>query len=316
MTMSGLGPLLRRYREAAGLTQEELAERAGLSARTVSDVERGLRLRLYAATAERLVGALRLDGSDRGLFLQAARGRTAERAPRSPLPRPLTAFVGREAELAELTEALAPGGRRLVTLTGLGGIGKTRLALAVAERLLPAYDGMVRFAAIAPNQDPNQVVGLIGTAVGASADATPELLATYLAGRPTLLVLDAFEHVPTATAAIESMLMSAPGLQLLVTSRDRVGIHGAYQFALGPLAVPDDVTASWRDTAGVALFLERAADLRVQLDDAPDLVLDICRRASNWLRPACAIFPWRRCENDWPAVSAISSRADAIGNTH
>jgi predicted ATPase/DNA-binding XRE family transcriptional regulator len=278
---AGLGSLLRQHREAAGLTQDELADRAGLSARTVSDVERGLRSRLYADTAQRLVVALGLDGADRGFFLQAARGRPVAPAPTSQLPRPLTALVGREPELTELTDALAPAGRRLVTLTGLGGVGKTRLALAVAERLSPAYDGLVRFAPIAPNQDPDLLIGLIAGSLGASADASPELLATFLAGRPMLLVLDAFEHVLTAAAAVESMLLSVPSLQLLVTSRDRVRIHGAYQLALGPLTVPDRFTPSWRSTGAAALFLDRAADLRADLDDDPELVLDICRQVSG-----------------------------------
>src|SRR5689334_8012370 len=152
--MAALAPLLRSLRERAGLTQEELAGRAGLSTRTVSDIERGLRVRLYADTTDRLTDALGLDDDVRDQFREAARGRKPTSSRMAELPQPLTALVGRDDEVAELARLLAPGGRRLVTLTGLGGVGKTRVALAACQRLTAAYDGLVRFAAVAPNQDP------------------------------------------------------------------------------------------------------------------------------------------------------------------
>src|SRR3954469_19552127 len=99
--MSALGTLLRRLREESGLTQEELAERAGVSARTVSDTERGLRSRLYADTAGRLATGLGLDDPTRSGFVEVARGRHgADRVPVNALPRPLTPLVGRQEELA------------------------------------------------------------------------------------------------------------------------------------------------------------------------------------------------------------------------
>jgi predicted ATPase/DNA-binding XRE family transcriptional regulator len=279
--MSTLGPLLRQHREAAGLTQEELADRAGLSSRTVSDVERGLRSRLYPDTAERLAAALQLEKQPRGSFLEAARGRV--RATRSPflVPRPITALFGRERELAELTDAMAPHGRRLLTITGLGGMGKTRLALEAAAQLESPYGGMVRFAAIAPNQQPDLLVGLVATSIGASRGTAPELLATHLSGRPTLVVLDAFEHVLSAAQALEALLVRVPTLHVLVTSRERLHITGEHELALGPLVVPDPADASWRTSGAAALFLDRARDARARLDDDPELVVDICRRLSG-----------------------------------
>ena len=119
--MSALGVLLRRHREDAQLTQEELADRAGLSARTISDIERGVRSRAYADTAARLSDALSLDGPERAAFLETARGRASRGTTMaSPVPRPLTAMVGRERELGELVSAFVDRGSRLVTVTGLG----------------------------------------------------------------------------------------------------------------------------------------------------------------------------------------------------
>src|SRR5207244_4108970 len=119
---------------AAGLTQEELAERSGISARTVSDVERGLRAAVYPATAHRLAAALGLHEEARLRFEAVAR-RGSSRAAQpaiAALPTPPTPLVGRAAELDAVIAALKSRAVRLLTLTGPGGIGKTRLALEVA----------------------------------------------------------------------------------------------------------------------------------------------------------------------------------------
>jgi transcriptional regulator with XRE-family HTH domain len=143
--MSPLGRLLRRHREQARLTQEELADRAGVSARTISDIERGVRARAYADTAARLSVALGLTETDRAAFLNAARGPNRMVGHRgSSVPRPITPLIGREREVSQLVTALDAEERRLVTITGLGGVGKTRLALAVAAELeVPSRVGCI-----------------------------------------------------------------------------------------------------------------------------------------------------------------------------
>src|SRR5437588_5167801 len=128
-----LGSLLRRHRRAAGLTQEELSERADVSARTVSDVERGLRTRIYRDTATRLCDALSLEGEARADFLTAAKGDRSD-ARTSNLPTPPTTLIGRSRELDLVVEMLRRPEIRCITLTGPGGIGKTRLALEVGVR--------------------------------------------------------------------------------------------------------------------------------------------------------------------------------------
>src|SRR5262249_24442577 len=127
------GALLQHYRTAAGLSQEELAERAGLSRRGISHLERGARRSPYPATARRLSQALGLDPAQPSALLAAAHPSKRPEPSVSVgfLPSPLSSFVGREREVIEVRSLLAT--TRLLTLTGAGGVGKTRLALAVAN---------------------------------------------------------------------------------------------------------------------------------------------------------------------------------------
>src|SRR5215211_6311341 len=141
MTETGFGDLLRRHRLAAGLTQEELAERAGVSTRGISDLERGARGLPRKDTLQMLLQALDLSPADRAALVAAARrpavvAAQAERIERSSgLPVQLTSLIGREAEIAAVATLLDEPAVQLLTLTGPGGTGKTRLALAVVERV-------------------------------------------------------------------------------------------------------------------------------------------------------------------------------------
>jgi predicted ATPase/transcriptional regulator with XRE-family HTH domain len=278
VTVFAVGSLLRRHREAAGLTQEELAERAGLSARSVSDIERGLRTRLYPDTAARLATALSLADQERSTFLDLARGRRHVPNESSGLPRPLTSLAGRESEVRTVVAAL-DAGCRLVSITGLGGIGKTRVALAAAESLMDRYAGQVRFLAVPPEEQGARLPVLIRRSVGASA--RPGDLAALLKDRPCLLVADALEHAHEAASYLHDVLVSVPELQVLATSRVRLGIPGEQQVALGPLPVDSSPDGSWDQAPAVRLFLDRARDVRPDLTADRTVVIDICRRLSG-----------------------------------
>ena len=254
------------------MTQEELAARAGVSARTVSDVERGLRSRLYPDTAERFVTALGLAPGPRDAFLQAARGRRLAEPLFPRVPEPLTQLVGRDRELTSLIRLAAPEGGRLVTLTGLGGIGKTRLALAAADRLAEVYSGRVGLVEVPPNLDGSMLMSTLTAALGATRGAGRDAVAMIVGDRPTLLVLDAFEHVLDAAGAVESLLLDIPALHLLVTSRVRLGITGEHELALKPLAPP----------AASELFLARAREADADVDDDPVLLAEICDLLSGF----------------------------------
>ena len=250
--------LLRGHRRAAGLTQEALAERAGLSPEGVGALERGVRRAPHRETVARLAAALGLSGAD-GAGLEAAverRRGAAARRPGAPLPLrapdasphnlPVqrTSFVGRERELAAVRRLLATSA--LVTLTGTGGVGKTRLALqAVAGGLDVAPDGVwfVDLAPLAPLADPALLASTALAALGAGeapgqpAQAT---LLAHLAPRHALLVLDNCEHVVEACAALaDAVLRRCPGVRLLATSREPLGVPGEAAWRVPSLALPD-----------------------------------------------------------------------------
>ena len=190
------GVLLRQQRLAAGLTQEALAERAGMGRRSIQHLERG-EVQPQRITAHRLAVALALTGEQRAQFEALAgpsprqrssrEGSGAARAPaldpggtgRHNLPLQMTSFIGREQELAEVTRLL--GTTRLLTLTGTGGTGKTRLALQVVSDLLDRYPQGVWLADLAPLADPAGVPAAVADAVGVREEAGQPLLATLVA---------------------------------------------------------------------------------------------------------------------------------------
>src|SRR6266487_2274390 len=189
-----LGESLKKLRAAAGLTQEELADRAGISARTVSDVERGLRMVVHHETARRLVSALGLGDEDRARFEAVARGRQAASEPAaraSVLPAPPTRLLGRSRELESITARLQGPDVRLLTLTGPGGIGKTRLALEAAVRVEALFGGRVFFVALGELEDASLVAIELAKAIGV-VETGPELvqlMTRRLAGRQAWVVL-------------------------------------------------------------------------------------------------------------------------------
>jgi transcriptional regulator with XRE-family HTH domain len=284
-----LGGTLRRLRQAASLTQEELAERAGISARAVSDTERGLRSAVHPDTGRRLAAALGLAGEAREAFEALARGRPAGEPPRSAsrLPEVPTPLLGRSRELQAITATLAGRAIRLLTLTGPGGIGKTRLATEAARQVQASYSGGVYFVSLGEVRDAALVVPEVAKAIAAPVTGTDlaELLAKRLPGGRVLIVLDTFEHLTAAAPQVYAALLGCPAFTFLVTSRSALRLRGEQQFPVPPLELPaetDEVSperiARWPATA---LFWERVLAVRpdVALDaPAAALVADICRR--------------------------------------
>jgi predicted ATPase/class 3 adenylate cyclase len=192
------------------------------------------------------------------------------------LPRPASSFVGRERETAEVT-ALLLDGARLVTLAGPGGSGKTRLAVEVAAELVPAFRNGVFWVGLATVRDPGLVAQTIAQTLGAR-----DGLADHIAERELLLLLDNFEQVVDAAPNLSSLLSTCPNLRLLVTSRERLRVHGEHPYPVPPLAGPE----------GVDLFCQRsdlAADETVaalcsQLDNLP-LALELAAARASVLSP-------------------------------
>jgi predicted ATPase/DNA-binding CsgD family transcriptional regulator len=164
----------------------------------------------------------------------------AARVRRGNLPDELTSFVGRRAELKAVRPLL--GESRLVTLTGFGGVGKTRLALRVGEGLERVYRDGVWLVDLAPLRDPGLVAATVAASLGLrdeSAGSWMELLTDYLQDRELLLVMDNCEHLLDPCAVlVETLLRSAPGLRILATSRQALGVPGEHTFPVRPLRVP------------------------------------------------------------------------------
>ena len=229
----GFGGLLRQLRADAGLTQEELAEAASLSPRSVSDLERGMNLTARHDTARLLAGALGLAGPQRALFEAAARGRAPAAGVlaahdsltivANKFPVPLTPFVGRQDDIAAVRAVLAAA--RLVTLTGAGGIGKTRLALAAAAGLPDAFPAGLWWVGLASVSRGEQVLGALAQALGVREEegaGQERALLARLQGRRMLILLDNAEHLlPDLADVVARLLAACDQLVVLATSRER-----------------------------------------------------------------------------------------------
>ncbi len=180
------------------------------------------------------------------------------------LPVTSSPLLGRERELAELMELCADGAR-VVTVTGPGGTGKTRMALQVAAELVERFPDGVFWVPLAGLRDPSLVLPSIGQVLGAQHD-----LAVYLRGREALVLVDNIEHLLEAARPLAELLAAAPDLRLLVTSRSPLHIEGEREYPLDPL--PDE--------GAVELFCERARQTGAKLD-ASETVRSICRRLDN-----------------------------------
>ncbi|HEY9311883.1 protein kinase domain-containing protein, partial [Williamsia sp.] len=229
------------------------------------------------------------EASDRGTA-SSGRHQPIEPAPRSStgnLPLELTSFIGRRHELTEAKNLLA--GSRLVTLTGIGGVGKTRLAMRVAATVQRNYGDGVRLVGLGELRDGSLLVDVVAAAVGVRDHSTRpllEVLLKHLAVQDLLLVLDNCEHLVDAVAELaEVLLRVCPGLRMLATSREPLGIGGEAVLRVPPLAVPD---LGWRTSLrglpkydAVTLFAERAAAAVpgfALTDDNAATVAGICHR--------------------------------------
>ncbi len=284
-----LAHTLRSSRLSAGLTQEGLAERSGISARTISDVERGLRSKVYPTTARCLASALGLGEAERRVFLSSFRsqGEFAEPASRHGLPTPPTPLIGRSHETQVITDAVVGNDHRLVTLTGPGGVGKTRVALEAARLSLSHFPDGVFFVSLGELNSASLVPIAMARALGvveAGGDLETSITRRLAEGR-YLIILDTFEHVLGAAAVVHSLLLKCPETSFLVTSRTALRLRAEHEFHILPLELPparaNDSERPLSDWAATSLFLQRALAVKPRLKLDPDssrLIVEICRR--------------------------------------
>jgi predicted ATPase/transcriptional regulator with XRE-family HTH domain len=291
------GMLLKRYRVAALLTQEQLAARAQLSPDTIRALERGKRRMPRPNSVQLLADALSLTGEERAALLAAAQppippahvsDQPAERQPAQPLmARQPNRFLGRASELETILRRLTESGgasgeqARLLTLTGPAGVGKTRLALTAAAQMTDRFADGVVVVDLTPIRDPLLMLPTIALTLGlADIGSRPliERIHDYLRERSMLLVLDNFEQVLPAANALADMLANCPGLSLLVTSRIPLRLRWEWSLRVGPLPVPAvDAPLPPLDMLieipSIALFMERArarrADFVLTATQAP-----------------------------------------------
>ena len=316
------GAQLKALRDAAGFTQDELATIAGLSVHAVSSLERGERRHPHVETVRALSAALDLTGATRDALVASARASARATAvdelSRLSLPLPLTVLLGRDGDLQTLRHWLADPAARLITLTGPGGVGKTRLALELARSNALEGAFRVQFVCLAAVRNPAFVVSAIAEALGVG-DATPLDLPRRVRaacdGTPTLLVLDNFEQVLDAAPLVAELLTAVAALRVLVTSRAPLRVRSEREYAVGPLALNVDVDArSPADLArapAVRLFVERVRDVqpgfRLTAANGPT-VTAICQRldalplalelAAPWIKLLTAEDLLRRLEHD------------------
>ncbi len=304
--VSSLNISIKQRRRTLDLTQEDLADCVGCSTITIQKIELGER-RPSRQVAQRLAECLKLPADQHEAFVRFARGE--ERAARSfigsaapstavppiptpnNLPTPLTPLIGRKDALEATYNYILRRDIRLLTLTGVPGVGKTRLSLDVAAQLLPEFKDGVFFVELASIGEPNLVASTIGTTLGykeLGSGPYVDGLKQFLRDRKMLLVLDNFEQVLDAAPLVIDLLRACPALKILVTSREALHIIGEQQFPVQPLEVPDltrfpdaqDDKALLRYPS-VELFVQRAGAVDpgfALADENYGIVAAICTR--------------------------------------
>ena len=235
---------------------------------------------------ERYQRALDVHSELKGLQRELAAGLTDSQA--SSLPSQATPFIGRRQELAALTDLLRCDDVRLVTLTGPGGIGKTRLSLQVTADVLDEFEHGAVFVELAPITDIDLVITTIAGTLGVSEAGDEPLLDTltrYLNKKQMLLVIDNFEHVIAAASVVGDLIGGAPDLKIMTTSRELLGVYGEHDYPVPPLGLPEDsrpqTVAAVSQYEAVSLFIQRAkaAQSGFELTEAnAPAIAEICTR--------------------------------------
>jgi predicted ATPase len=255
-------------------------------------------------------------------FAAAPRQETSAHGVR-PLPVAATSLLGREGAIDRLAGLVGREDARLVTLTGPGGVGKTRLALAVGERVGDRFDSGTAFVPLAPVTAPEQVVATIGRAVGAevAGAASPfEALVDYLGDGRWLLILDNLEQVVGVARDLDQLLARCPGVAIVATSLTALRLRAEREYPVAPLPPPPDPTTVPLDqvasSPAVALFVERAQAVRYGFALTPAnvaSVVEICRRLEG-LPLAIELAAARiRLLNPAALLSRLGSSLDALG---
>jgi predicted ATPase/transcriptional regulator with XRE-family HTH domain len=334
------GKWVKRRRKALDMTQQELAKRVGCSLATIIKIEADER-RPSRQVAELLARRLDLPPDQHDLFLKIARQEKGTSSlaslipppstqqtpivtqPKSNLPAPLTALVGREHEVALITRQLLDPDCRLLTLTGPGGVGKTRLALEAARQVPEAFPQGVYFVPLAGATSSEFILPAVAEAVGfsdAAGEKPQTQLFNFLRGKCLLLVLDNLEHLLEGVEILSDLLQQNAAVKILATSREPLSLRIEWSVAIQGLPIPSHLRVEDLDSnSAVALFLQRARqakfDFTINEQDLPH-VERICglveglplglEIAASWVRILSCREIAREIENslDFLTISA------------
>lgn len=278
----GFGGLLRRHRREAGLSQEGLAELAGLSVDAIAALERGRRRAPRAHTLRLLADALRLGDPERSLLTTEARREAESSRPamRQP-PAPPNQLIGRTTELNASKRLLGQRITRLLTLTGPGGVGKTRLTMAAATELADSFQDGVCWVPLASLNDPAAVLPAVAASTGLhllESTRLVEEIAEQIGRSHMLLVFDNCSHVVATVGQISNALLEyCPNLSILASSRELLRVPGESVYVVPALALPHDED-QLESSAAIRLFVERATARGYDPTGQIDQVARVVRR--------------------------------------